>query len=70
MTKTPLTTRYAVRRRPGAELATPRSVAGYSKKTQLLYLLIYVTRYLDLLEDDDQAFYLKVRGSFGCCRAP
>jgi len=40
-----------------AAIAHNRSVGGISRSTQILYLLVFVTRYLDLL-DGEQAFYL------------
>jgi len=40
-----------------ATLAKNRSCSGISRSTQILYCLVFVTRYLDLL-DKTQAFYL------------
>merc|ERR1719191_2687786 len=38
-------------------IAKNQSVAGISRKTQILYFLVFITRYLDLL-DHSQAVYL------------
>jgi ER lumen protein retaining receptor len=40
-----------------ATIAKNRSVAGISRSTQVLYFLVFVTRYLDLF-DHSQTFYL------------
>ncbi|CAK9012104.1 ER lumen protein-retaining receptor [Durusdinium trenchii] len=40
-----------------ATLAKNRSCSGISRSTQILYFLVFVTRYLDLI-DEQQAFYL------------
>jgi len=42
-----------------ATIAKNKSVAGFSRSTQFLYFLVFVTRYLDLL-DHSQSLYLVV----------
>lgn len=45
-------------------LLVTRSAAGFSKKTQLLLLLVFVTRYLDVFVDDQEAYLLFFKFTF------
>lgn len=41
-----------------------RSVSGFSKKTQILYQLVYVTRYLDVFTESQFAYLLLFKATF------